>query len=311
MGGSQSKAETVFSRFPKETELLDSLKITPAVMERINAANGAPTQEKLAQQQQMILEQQQQLARQTHLQYEKELMEQREKYEENIKNLKNANQDKLLEIQLEQIDSTDSVKDEFVKLEATIREKYESEITETQIIASKELESKCAELQAKNEALEMTQLELESKNTTLEMTQQELETKNTALEMTVQELDQMAPKLESLADVENILKSAEEKAMIAQNSIRDATERLANERQEFLNRQQKEKDEILSKTRKFFSPNETKIICGDITDAVAKCYSENPKNTMICAEVVRNLQACVTPEKQNYLLKQNLRPNLA
>ena len=102
MGGSQSKAETVFSRFPKETELLDSLKITPAVMERINAANGAPTQEKLAQQQQMILEQQQQLARQTHLQYEKELMEQREKYEENIKNLKNANQDKLLEIQLEQ-----------------------------------------------------------------------------------------------------------------------------------------------------------------------------------------------------------------
>jgi hypothetical protein len=65
----------------------------------------------------------------------------------------------------------------------------------------------------------MTQLELESKNTTLEMTQQELETKNTALEMTVQELDQMAPKLESLADVENSLNSAEEKAMIAQNSV--------------------------------------------------------------------------------------------
>ena len=57
MGGSQSKTETVFSRFPKETELLDSLKITPAVMERINNAQ-APNQQlaeaQLAQQQELI-----------------------------------------------------------------------------------------------------------------------------------------------------------------------------------------------------------------------------------------------------------------
>ena len=42
MGAGQSKTETVYSRYSKETEILDSLKITPAVLERVQAAENAP-----------------------------------------------------------------------------------------------------------------------------------------------------------------------------------------------------------------------------------------------------------------------------
>merc|ERR1712227_289540 len=90
----------------------------------------------------------------------------------------------------------------------------------------------------------------------------------------------------------------------AEKMIRDASEKIAEERRAFVEAQVEEKAKMIERTKKFFSANETKNICGDITAQVAKCYLENPKNTMLCAEVVRDLQACIAPEKQNYLLKQ-------
>merc|ERR1711937_231332 len=84
----------------------------------------------------------------------------------------------------------------------------------------------------------------------------------------------------------------------AEKMIRDATEKIAEERRAFVEAQVEEKAKMIEKTKKFFSSNETKNICDDITAQVAKCYLENPKNTMLCAELVRDLQACVTPEKQ-------------
>lgn len=87
-------------------------------------------------------------------------------------------------------------------------------------------------------------------------------------------------------------------------TIRDATEKIAEERRAFVEAQVEEKAKMIEKTKKFFSSNEPKNICGDITAQVANCYLENPKNTMLCAELVRDLQACIAPEKQNYLLKQ-------
>ena len=54
--------------------------------------------------------------------------------------------------------------------------------------------------------------------------------------------------------------------------IRDASEKIAEERRAFVEAQVEEKAKMIEKTKKFFSPNETKNICGDITAQVAKCY---------------------------------------
>lgn len=102
MGGSQSKTETVYSRFPKETELLDSLKITPAVMERISTAQNAPSQEQLAHMQdvhQQQVYQQQQLTQQMHQQYEKELILQQDIYHEKFESAQKANDERIQQVQ--------------------------------------------------------------------------------------------------------------------------------------------------------------------------------------------------------------------
>ena len=36
MGASQSKAETIYSRYPAESEIFKDIKLTPAVIERIS-----------------------------------------------------------------------------------------------------------------------------------------------------------------------------------------------------------------------------------------------------------------------------------
>ena len=40
MGAGQSKTETVYSRYEKENEVLPNLKITPAVIDRLNRAQN-------------------------------------------------------------------------------------------------------------------------------------------------------------------------------------------------------------------------------------------------------------------------------
>merc|ERR1712227_398439 len=137
----------------------------------------------------------------------------------------------------------------------------------------------------------------------LELVQSESEKIKAEFEAKILENQQASTDAQSL-NAASLQEAILEQKKHAEKMIRDATEKIAEERRAFVEAQVEEKAKMIEKTKKFFSPNETKNICGDITAQVAKCYLENPKNTMLCAEVVRDLQACVAPEKQNYLLKQ-------
>merc|ERR1712227_89643 len=137
----------------------------------------------------------------------------------------------------------------------------------------------------------------------LELAQSESEKIKAEFEAKILENQQASTDAQSL-NAASLQEAILEQKKHAEKMIRDASEKIAEERRAFVEAQVEEKVKMIEKTKKFFSPNETKNICGDITAQVAKCYLENPKNTMLCAEVVRDLQACVAPEKQNYLLKQ-------
>merc|ERR1712227_828889 len=137
----------------------------------------------------------------------------------------------------------------------------------------------------------------------LELAQSESEKIKAEFEAKILENQQASTDAQSL-NAASLQEAILEQKKHAEKMIRDASEKIAEERRTFVEAQVEEKAKMIEKTKKFFSPNETKNICGDITAQVAKCYLENPKNTMLCAELVRDLQACVAPEKQNYLLKQ-------
>jgi len=137
----------------------------------------------------------------------------------------------------------------------------------------------------------------------LELAQSESEKIKAEFEAKILENQQASTDAQSL-NAASLQEAILEQKKHAEKMIRDASEKIAEERRAFVEAQVEEKAKMIEKTKKFFSPNETKNICGDITAQVAKCYLENPKNTMLCAELVRDLQACVAPEKQNYLLKQ-------
>merc|ERR1712227_187074 len=137
----------------------------------------------------------------------------------------------------------------------------------------------------------------------LELAQSESEKIKAEYEAKILENQQASTDAQSL-NAASLQEAILEQKKHAEKMIRDASEKIAEERRAFVEAQVEEKVKMIEKTKKFFSANETKNICGDITAQVAKCYLENPKNTMLCAEVVRDLQACVAPEKQNYLLKQ-------
>merc|ERR1711937_898254 len=137
----------------------------------------------------------------------------------------------------------------------------------------------------------------------LELVQSESEKIKAEYEAKILENQQASTDAQSL-NAASLQEAILEQKKHAEKMIRDASEKIAEERRAFVEAQVEEKAKMIEKTKKFFSPNETKNICGDITAQVAKCYLENPKNTMLCAELVRDLQACVAPEKQNYLLKQ-------
>merc|ERR1712227_545158 len=137
----------------------------------------------------------------------------------------------------------------------------------------------------------------------LELAQSESEKIKAEFEAKILENQQASTDAQSL-NAASLQEAILEQKKHAEKMIRDASEKIAEERRAFVEAQVEEKVKMIEKTKKFFSPNETKNICGDITAQVAKCYLDNPKNTMLCAEVVRDLQACIAPEKQNYLLKQ-------
>jgi len=287
MGAGQSKTETVYSRYEKENELLPNLKITPSVIERLNQAQNpasGPSYEAIEEEKQRLQHQHQQMAQQMHHQYEKQLMEQEEIYKAK---LAAANADS--ESRAQQIEQM-AEKVSMLELGAdSDTVKFDEQMQQLK-----------AEYESKMEAAREETANFEAQ---LELAQSESEKIKAEFEAKILENQQASTDAQSL-NAASLQEAILEQKKHAEKMIRDASEKIAEERRAFVEAQVEEKAKMIEKTKKFFSPNETKNICGDITAQVAKCYLENPKNTMLCAELVRDLQACVAPEKQNYLLKQ-------
>merc|ERR1712134_42117 len=278
MGAGQSKTETVYSRYEKENELLPNLKITPSVIERLNQAQNpasGPSYEAIEEEKQRLQHQHQQMAQQMHHQYEKQLMEQEEIYRAK---LAAANADS--ESRAQQIEQM-AEKVSMLELGAdSDTVKFDEQMQQSRMVAAREV---TANFEAQ-----------------LELAQSESEKIKAEFEAKILENQQASTDAQSL-NAASLQEAILEQKKHAEKMIRDASEKIAEERRAFVEAQVEEKAKMIEKTKKFFSPNEKKNICGDITAQVAKCYLENPKNTMLCAELVRDLQACVAPEKQNYL----------
>ena len=93
MGAGQSKAETIFSRYPGDSEVLPGVKVTPAVLERLAQQQ---------QQQQANNHQGQEEMRNLKIAYEKELLEQQRNYEQQVGQLKEQKEMLLAQQQQEQ-----------------------------------------------------------------------------------------------------------------------------------------------------------------------------------------------------------------
>merc|ERR1712126_330594 len=274
MGAGQSKTETVYSRYEKENELLPNLKITPSVIERLNQAQNpasGPSYEAIEEEKQRLQHQHQQMAQQMHHQYEKQLMEQEEIYKAKLA-AANADSESRAQ-QIEQMAGKVS-KLELGADSDTV--KFDEQMQQSRMEAARE---ETANFEAQ-----------------LELVQSESKKIKAEYEAKILENQQASTDAQSL-NAASLQEAILEQKKHAEKMIRDASEKIAEERRAFVEAQVEEKAKMIEKTKKFFSPNETKNICGDITAQVAKCYLENPKNTMLCAEVVRDLQACVAPEK--------------
>jgi len=281
MGAGQSKTETVYSRYEKENELLPNLKITPSVIERLNQAQNpasGPSYEAIEEEKQRLQHQHQQMAQQMHHQYEKQLMEQGEIYKAK---LAAANADS--ESRAQQIEQM-AEKISMLELGAdSDTVKFDEQMQQSRMEAARE---ETANFEAQ-----------------LELVQSESKKIRAEFEAKILENQQASTDAQSL-NAASLQEAILEQKKHAEKMIRDASEKIAEERRAFVEAQVEEKAKMIEKTKKFFIANETKNICGDITAQVVECYLENPKNTMLCAELVRDLQACIAPEKQNYLLKQ-------
>merc|ERR1712227_930689 len=184
---------------------------------------------------------------------------------------------------------------------------YEKQLMEQEEIYKAKLAAANADSESRAQQIEqmaekVSKLELGADSDTVKFDEQMQQLK-AEFEAKILEHQQASTDAQSL-NAASLQEAILEQKKHAEKMIRDASEKIAEERRTFVEARVEEKAKMIEKTKKFFSPNETKNICGDITAQVAKCYLENPKNTMLCAEVVRGLQACVAPEKQNYLLKQ-------
>ncbi|CBY24808.1 unnamed protein product [Oikopleura dioica] len=89
----------------------------------------------------------------------------------------------------------------------------------------------------------------------------------------------------------------------AAEAVKDASIKVEEERRQFLQIQEEEKEKIIEKTAPFFAPKEITSPCEDLISQVTACYRENPRNSLLCAEVVRNLKAGVEEEKKKYFAR--------
>jgi len=307
MGAGQSKSETIFSRYPGDSEVLPGVKVTPAVLERL----AQQQQQQQLQQQQANNQHGQEQLRNLQLAYENQLLEQQRNYEQQVGQLKEQ-QEMLLAQQQQQ-----EQQQEFAQIETAPQIVYQvdeaalsDEINKLRELHEGEVQSLKAELAtAESNAIQVLQNELAAEKAAAEANKIEmqamLEKAREEAERSMSKSDELE-QLRQMADAQCLTSMSLQEAVMAehkkaQQMVADAEARVAAERHEFLANKSAEKAEMIAKTRKFFSPHEQRQICGGIMEKVAQCYTENATTSLNCANLVRELTSCVQPEKAQYL----------
>jgi len=307
MGAGQSKAETIFSRYPGDSEVLPGVKVTPAVLERL-------AQQQQQQQQQANNQQGEEEMRNLQIAYEKELLEQQRNYEQQVGQLKEQKEMLLAQQQQQQeqqqaplhVQSESAPQIIYQVDEAALND----EISKLRENFEGDLESLKAEMaMEQSNAIQVVQSELAAEKAAAvesinEMAAQ-LERAREEAQKSLAKSDELE-QLRQMADAQCLTSTALQEAVMAehkkaQQMVADAEARVAAERHEFLANKSAEKAEMIAKTRKFFSPHEQRQICGGIMEKVAQCYTENATTSLNCANLVRELTSCVQPEKAQYL----------
>jgi len=261
MGSSQSKTETVYSRYPAESEIYTGIKLTPTVVDRIaNPPTAFPgTPEPVAQVDVDAIKAEARNEVATEL--NQQLVEKLGEAETSIRAELDANySQKLTEIKAELESDYYNRLDEIAKM----NEAKEPEIVEVTTVVT----------ETPTELLEAHKAEMND-------AEQRIQNMNLQLEQT-----------------EAAIKAAHDEA---NKKISQSNEELECQRHELNQLQRQETEKLMERTKIIFDARlSERPICPDIEQALAQCYSENPSRSLLCAELTRQYQSCLADEKEKY-----------
>jgi len=266
MGAGQSKSETVFSRYPAESEIFKDIKLTPAVIERI-ATHEEPTPSPPPQIEEITA------------------FEPPPQPEINVEQLKEEIRSELEGGIREKVE---------VEIRAELEDDYYKKLAEIAEIAEQKREEKEAEIAAVKDA------ETAAVNADLEKIENEREMIRRELEGQLESANH-----ERNIALERVDQAIEEANKEALAKIRDAENSLASHKQEIAELQQRETQKLLERTKVIFDSRVTETpICPEIESQLTQCYRENQSKSLLCAELVRQYKQCLVEEKDRYFSRR-------
>jgi len=261
MGSSQSKTETVYSRYPAESEIYTGIKLTPTVVDRIaNPPTAFPEAAPVAKVDVDAIKAE--ARNEVAAQLNEQLVEKLGEAETEIRAELDANySQKLNEIKAELESDYYNRLDEIAKMnEAKASDKEEITTTIVTEAPTELLEAHKAEM---NEA------------------EQRIQNMNLQLEQT-----------------EAAIRAAHDEA---DKKISESNLELERQRSELNELQRRETEKLMERTKIIFDARlSERPICPDIEKSLAQCYSENPTRSLLCAELTRQYQSCLADEKEKY-----------
>jgi DNA repair exonuclease SbcCD ATPase subunit len=263
MGSSQSKTETVYSRYPAESEIYTGIKLTPTVVDRIaNPPTAFPEATPVANVDVDAIKAE--ARNEVAAQLNEQLVEKLGEAESTIRAELDADySQKLNEIKAELESDYYNRLDEIAKMNEAKSDENATIVTEVSPV------------------LEATNPTLEAQKADLAEAEQKIQNMNLQLEQT-----------------EAVIKAAHEEA---DRKISQSNLELERQRSELNELQRRETEKLMERTKIIFDARlSERPICPDIEQSLAQCYSENPTRSLLCAELTRQYQNCLADEKEKY-----------
>lgn len=268
MGSSQSKTETIYSRYPAESEIYTGIKLTPTVVDRIanppTAFPEAPPQ----------------------VDIDAIKADARNEARNEVRNEVAAELNEQLVEKIGQAETT---------IRAELDSDYSQKLTEIKAELESDYYNRLDEIAKMNEAKEPEVIEITKEVVVKEVPTELLESHAQEIDKAEQTIRHMNTQLEH---TEAAIKAAHDDA---NKKINESNEELERQKSELNNLQRRETEKLLERTKIIFDARlSERPICPDIEQSLAQCYSENPSRSLLCAELTRQYQSCLADEKEKY-----------